>query len=101
VRFPIVPVFLAAAFAVPFLVRAATPPTPSRPTPAPAFRPLRVTTETLTAVGPGTVEAPFSFKTKTGILTAVGPGTTEPPFKPVRIRTDALTAQGAGAGGPK
>lgn len=101
-RFRIAPAILVAAVAVPWIVRAASPtPVPSKPTPAPVFQPLRVRTETLTAVGPGTVEKPFSFKTKTETLTATGPGTAEAPFKPLHIRTDALVAQGGATGGPK
>jgi hypothetical protein len=103
-RLPIAPALLAAVviFSSLALVAATPTPVPSRPTPAQVFKPVRVRTETLTAIGLGTVEAPFSpFRTTTTALRAEGLGTVEAPFKPVRIRTQPLKAAGAATGGPK
>jgi hypothetical protein len=83
----------------------ATAPTPAPKATAapPAAGPIRIQATPLSATGRGTVEAPFAMKITTQSLTAEGLGTAEPPFRPLLIKTNALTAQGRGAtpGGPK
>jgi len=92
-----------AVLALPGVARAAGPTPIPKAAPAPVLSPLRFRTDVLTATGTGTVEPPFSMKVATQSLTAEGLGTPEPPYRPLQVKTDALTAQGRGAapGGPK
>jgi|SRR5271169_903994 len=92
-----------AVLALPAVARAAGPTPPPKATLTPASKPWRIRTDALTATGLGTVEPPFAMKIATQSLRAEGLGAAEPPFRPVHVKTDALTAQGRGAtpGGPK